>query len=1173
MQRSILIVVLVFVGLNAIAQNVLEFVENKGQWQEDFAYRSQTPKGDIFLQKGGYVIKLASHQNHDLVHDYKHHRIKTPPVLKYHAYKVDFLGASERQTFVGHKQQKHYYNYFLGNDSSKWKSFIQPYLAVDYKDLYDGVDAHIYTDAGNIKYDLIVKPGSDVKRIKLRYTGVDKLTLNKGNLVIGTSLGDMTELKPYAYQNINGERKKVLCNYQLEGNIVAFSFPEGYDESTTLIIDPVLVFCSFSGSTADNWGFSATYDTAGNFYGAGITNSSFGSYPVTLGAYQTTWGGGTGIMPADITISKFNPTGTTLIYATYIGGSNNDQPHSIICDQTGNLVIAGRTLSTNYPTTAGCYDPTANGGSDIFVTKLNATGSALIGSTYIGGSGNDCLNISDNSSPLSSLKHNYGDDARSEVILDANNNIYVAAETFSTNFPTTSNALSSTLGGAQDGVVIQLNPNCSALLWSTYIGGTNDDACYVLSFDKTAPNVLYVAGGTASSNFPTTPGTLNSTYQGNIDGFLMRFNASTKALVASTFIGTSAYDQVYGVQTDDSNSVYVMGQTQGNYPVTPGVYSNPGSAQFITKLNNNLNNIQLSTVFGKGSTAQTDISPTAFLVDRCGNIYVSGWGGNVIPTQPGNTTGLPLSVAPATPLQSTTDGSDFYYFVLSKNMNSLLYATFFGLNNTLTGHEHVDGGTSRFDPNGVIYQAICAACGNTLGFPTTTGAYATVNGSTNCNLGAVKIDFQLQDPDADASGTGNTSGCAPHTVNFINNSVSATNFIWDFGDGSPTTTATNPTHTYTVAGTYTARLIANNPNGCTLASDTDFIQIIVIDDSVNANFTVTKVDSCDPFSANFTNTTTFNNGPPNSNTTYFWDFGDGTTFNGFNPPLHVYSAPQSYTVRLIVTDTNACNNPDTAIVTIDFSTSTVSAGFNCPDSVCLPANVTFTNLSTNASTYAWTFGDGGTSTSAGPTHTFTAPGVYTITLITANPNSCNLLDTFSKTISVFGNPTADFSYTPNPPLPNKALQFQNLSVGATSYKWDFGDGNTSVDVNPKHIYNRDGLYQVCLTATNDVGCIDTACKNVRGYVIPLVDVPSGFSPNGDGINDLLHVLGYGIETMRFQIYNRWGQLVFETTDRFKGWDGTFKGEPQEMDVFGYLLDVTFFDGSKRTKKGNITLLR
>jgi gliding motility-associated-like protein len=1181
MHKKLILLLLVCLSVSqAWAQRPVEFVQNQGQWQHNFEYKASTPQGDIYLQKGGYTINLASLENHDRIHALKHGEITEAPKLNFHAYQVSFVNANANPKITGQKPQAHYYNYFLNENPENWKSNIHPHLAVQYEALYPGVNAKMYTDAGKLKYDLLIRPNADASQIKMQYKGVDGLSLDKGNLVIKTSLGDMKEMKPYAYQIVGGVKQEVKCNYAIENQSVRFDFPKGYNTELELVIDPILVFSTFSGSTGDNWGTTATYDQFGNYYGGGFNILT--GFPVTLGAYDLTYNGGStatgGGQAQDVSILKFDPSGATLRYATYIGGIDNEQPHSLVVDTTtGNLIIAGRTYSNNFPTSPNPYDATWNGGADMFVFVIDSTGGNMVGSTYVGGSSSDGVNITAAYTSFPGLKHNYGNDARSEVIVDNTGNIYVSAMTTSSNFPVTPGTFQPNIAGAQDGVIFELNPDCSNLLWSTFLGGSADDACYVLSFDKTNPNILYVAGGTASNNFPATAGSLHSSSQGGIDGFLARFNAGTKALVAATYIGTSAYDQVYGVQTDDNNDVYITGQTLGAYPTTAGVYSNPNSPQFITKLNAGLTNILISTVFGSGSLADIDISPTAFLVDRCGNIYVSGWGG---PTggNPGSTVNLPTTPASIVPpMRANTDGSDFYFFVVNNNMTSLVYGAYFGIlgSGPITfGGEHVDGGTSRFDPNGVIYQAMCASCGVATGFPTSQGSHSPVKpAGVNCNLGAVKIDFQLQDPDAEASAGGNTRGCAPHTVNFINNSTSATGFIWDFGDGSPTSTANNPSHTYTQAGVYTAKLTALNPNGCTFSSDTDIIVITVLDDSVQANFQMVKVDSCDPYTANFINTTTYNNGPTNPGTTYSWNFGDGTTFGGMTPPLHSFPAPQSYTVQLIVTDTNACNSPDTISIVIDYSTSVVLAGFNAPDSVCLPANINFTDASTNATGYAWTFGDGGTSQDPDPTHEYTSAGNYNVRLVTVNPASCNLIDSFQKSIRVFGSPTANFTYSPNPPTPNTALNFRNLSTGAISYNWDFGDGTSTDEENPKKIYNRDGFYNVCLTAKNEFNCIDTFCQTVRGNVIPLVDVPTGFSPNGDGANDILNVLGYGIETLTFKVYNRWGELVFETRDQFQGWDGTYKGEPQEMDTYGYLLDISFFDGSKRLKKGNVTLIR
>lgn len=1146
----------------------VEYIENQGQWTAPFLFKGTTPKGDIYLRKDGFRILMADELNHDKTHSVRHGLLPSPQILKYHAFDILFVNGNPEVSMSGEKPQQHYYNYFLGNNPSNWKSKIHPVMAVNYQNIYDGIDAHVYSEEANVKYDLIVHPGANPNDINLRYEGIEQIKLVDGKLILSTSLGEVTESKPFTYQYLDGERKEVSCRFVLVNNQISFKVGKEYNPNFDLYIDPTLVFCTFTGSTADNWGFTATNDTLGNFYAGGIVSGV--GYPTTPGAFQLSYSGGTttsgSLFPCDVSISKFNTTGNALMWASYLGGLDNEQPQSIIVDNNQNLCIAGRTYSNNFPVSTGCYDPSYNGGGDMFVTKMNPLGTLLIGSTYVGGTAEDAANEEALEFVGGILKHNYGDDARSEIIFDAANNVYIAACSKSTNFPVV-NAFQPALAGLQDAVIVELNDNLSNLIWSTFAGGSANDAAYVLSLNKTNPNELFVAGGTISSNFPTTPGTLHPTFQGGAtDGFILKFNATTKALTAGTYIGTNAYDQVYGVQTDDSNHLYIMGQTLGAYPTTPGVYSNPNSSQFISKLDVNLNAILISTVFGTGSTAITNISPNAFLVDKCQNVYVSGWGGAIGGPFTSSTTGLPTM----NPLQATTDGNDFYFIVFNKNLLSLLYASFFGQNGGVS--EHVDGGTSRFDEDGVIYQAICAACGASTIFPTTPGSYSPTNPSTNCNLAALKIAFDLQNPDADAIAAGNTTGCAPFTVQFLNNSTSAINYTWNFGDGSPTTTAVNPIHTFVNAGVYIVTLYASNPNGCTFSIDSTTLIITVKDDSINANFNFVKVDSCGPFTANFTNLST--NTGSGATTNYVWDFGDGSSVhNGPNPPMHNYPAAASYTITLTMTDTNACNSPSVITKVIDFNTSIVIAAFDMPDSVCMPAVVNFIDQSTNVTTYNWDFGDGSSSASSNPTHTFGSAGTYTVVLYTLNPSTCNKIDSVKQTIVIFPAPVADFNWAPNPPQPNVPNTFTNLSTGATSYLWNFGDGVTSTNKDEVHIYQKDGFYDVCLTAMNEYGCIDTTCKKVRGMVIPLVDVPSGFSPNGDGNNDMVYVKGYGIETMTFRIFNRWGEKVFESTQQSLGWDGRYKGEMQEMEVYGYTLSVAFFDGTTDFKSGNITLLK
>lgn len=1146
----------------------LEFIENRGQWEAPFLYRSSSPNGEVFLENGGFTFVIGAAANNEKIHDLKHNKI-AQTVLDFHAYKLLFEGGNPSPLTEGKKPQKHYYNYFLGNDPARWKSELHPFLAVDYREVYPGIDVHVASQSENLKYDFVVAPGANASLIRLKVVGAEGLSVKEGRLQIRTSVGLVEELAPEAFQYINGARKKVDCRYRVKGDIVTFSLPGDYDHNVPLIIDPTVIFATFTGSSFDNFGFTATYDAAGNFYAGGIVSNSNGGtgYPTTTGAFQVTFGGGSGLFPCDMAISKFNPVGNALVYSTYIGGLGNDQPHSMVVDTAGNLIIAGRSFSNNYPRTTNAYDTSHNGGADIVVTKLNAAGSALIGSTYVGGSGDDGVNVSANPSTRANLMHNHGDDARSEVIIDKLGNIYVAASTQSSNFPI-QNATQSSNAGAQDAVIFKLSSTVTSLLWSTYMGGSANDAAYVLALD-TAQTSLYVAGGTASSNFPMPAGGFWPTYQGGtVDGFLLRFqNGPTYPVQNGTFVGQGSYDQCYGVQVDLQNNVYVMGQTiGGTFPVSAGVYSNPNSSQFIAKFASTLATKTYSTVFGSGTSTEANISPVAFLVDTCENVYISGWGGALAGTSGTSTVNLPVTNDAQ---QAGTDGNDFYFIVLSKDAASLLYGTFLGAVNV---QEHVDGGTSRFDRNGVVYQAICGGCGGGS-FPTTPGSWSTTNGSSNCNLVAVKIAFNLGSVDANFTVSPSNKGCPPFAVTFNNTSTNATNYNWSFGPGQGGSTAVSPTHTYTTPGTYLVRLIATNPNACHTV-DTAYATIIVDTNKITSNFSFKVLDSCGPYRVQFTNTSIYGSTPGAPGFTKFkWSFGDGQNSTLGTPGIHTYPDTGTYTVQLIMTDSTACNSPDTITKTVRITNVRVKVGFNAPDSICVSSGVLFSNMSQNATDVHWNFGDGQTSTSGSPVHTYAATGTFTVTMAANNPLSCNKTDTVRKQIKIKSLPVANFNHSPIIPVPNMPIQFTNLSTNAVSYIWAFGDGTGSIEKDPSHQYRRSGTYTVCLTARSADGCLDTFCRSVDADVHPAVDVPTGFSPNGDGSNDILYVRGAAIEKMDFKLFNRWGEMVFESNSLTKGWDGSYNGKAQDMDAYAYILDVTFIDGTTLRKTGNVTLLR
>ncbi len=819
--------------------SAIEFVENKGQWDNNIVFKAKLPGGNLYLEKDELTYQFYDEQDMARYHDLHHGSIKDPKpsdyIMQMHAFKIKFLNA-QTDKITGSEAKSDYINYFLGNDKLKWASNVKKYKKTQYNNLYYNIDFKFYLNEGYLKYDFVVKPEGDPGQIQCDYEGVDAIVLEKGSLKIKTSVNEMIEQKPYAYQIINGKQKEVKCRFKLQGTLVSYDFPKGYNENYELIIDPILVFASYSGSTVDNWGYTSTFDQAGNLYGGGVT---FGvGYPTTTGAYQINfaggndtvlWGSGHYLNGVDISISKFSPDGSSLIYCTYIGGSENESPHSLIVNHNDELLILGSTSSPDYPVSINAFDITYGGGtsylgstpsytngSDIIVSKLNANGSILVGSTYVGGSDNDGLNLGD------SLNYNYADEFRGEIIIDGSNNIYVASTTLSLDFPVTLGVFQPANSGMQDGCVFKMSSDLTNLLWSSYIGGAKDDAGYSLKLNQLGE--IVVTGGTSSPNFPTTTGALLTTFQaGESDGWIAKINSSGTSILAGTYIGTPAYDQSYFIDTDNSNNVYVVGQTEGVYPISPlSVYNDSNSGQFLHKLSPDLSSTIFSTTFGT-SSGEVDIALSAFLVNDCNYIYVSGWGGTTNVSHGGatfsTTNGLPIT---PNAVQSTTDGSDYYLAMFSEDAASIEFATFFG---GYSSSDHVDGGTSRFDKRGIVYQAVCASCGfsNTNDFPTTTGAWSELNNSNNCNLGVFKLDLSHLTADAEVYTT--PFYCVNDTVHFQNLSNGGIDYMWDFGDAD-TSSLYEPKHVYTSPGTYNVRLVALDSVSCILR-DTDYVEVYI----------------------------------------------------------------------------------------------------------------------------------------------------------------------------------------------------------------------------------------------------------------------------------------------------------------------------------------------------------
>lgn len=975
------------------------FSENKGQWPTHVHYMTRHIGGALFIESNAITYLLTSgHEEHGA----RDTSAAREPV-RTHAYQVRFEGAQVR-THKGLGRQPQYENYFIGSDPTRWASHVDMYTSVVEQQLYPGIDLR-FAGADRLEYDLLVEAGADASRIAMRYEGQDALVLRNGSLFVRTTAGEVEEKPPVAWQVINGKREDVRCLFQLDGDLVHFAFPEGYDHRSPLTIDPVLVFSSFVGSGAENFGYTATFDEEGHAYGGGLVFDT--GYPTTLGALQPDFAGG----GKDIGLTKFSVDGSSIIWSTYIGGSLGQEcPHSLVVNSKSELYMLGTTGSADFPTTTGCYDNSFTTGpnvvypvtsqvqymqgADIVVVHFSADATQLLGSTYIGGSEADGLNLA------APMVHNHGDPYRGEIILDQQQNPVIATSTASLDMPTTAGApFAVFLGGSQDGYVFSMDTLLTFLRFATFIGGSQDDACYGIHIADNGD--VLVTGGTTSTDLPMPGSAFDSTANGNADAFIARFSGDGSSLLSTTYLGTTGYDQAYAIRTDVDQGVLVVGQTHGPYPMTPGKYGVAGSSQFIHKLSADLSTSLWSTVIGNG-TGTEDISPTAFMVSECGQIYFCGWGGGMNTSGPAfasTTNGLPVTVDA---LQSTTDGSDFYLMVLQAEASGLDYATFFGG----VGSEHVDGGTSHFDRRGMVFEAVCASSG----YPTTANAWCTQLSSAGYNLAIFKMSTVSDLLEAGIEAV--PPSCAPALIHF-QNAGAGTSWTWDLGDNSPTSDMEAPSHLYTEPGIYTVTLIANDSTTCN-ATDTTTIQVVVhSSDVVQPTFTAQLVGGCDPYTLIFTNTTSGTAGTVN------WNLGDGSTANG-EVVTHTYAADGTYSIILAFTD-SLCGGSGIAQMPVTLVPPIpVQALFSVAKDQCSGLKVHTTNLSTGPDSiaYVWESGDGYIVDSVPPSYYYAAAGDYLITLLAVDP-ICGDSDTYQLQVTVnTGVPSLDSLVVPNIFSPN-----------------------------------------------------------------------------------------------------------------------------------------------------------
>ncbi len=1192
-----------------VTDKSLQFIQNKNQWPASVRFAADLPDGRLFLQDAGFVYNFLDGSklpNHHSDRPVPARNATLPFKVKGHAYQVTFLNATKNTVKVnGSDLRPGLRNYYLGNDPRKWASGVKSYGEVSYQNLYAGVAMRLYQKGTHLKYEFLLQPNTNPNQIKLQYDGAAVALLANGDLQITTSVTTVIERKPVAYQTINGQLREVPCRFKLVDKVLSFDFPAGYAPNVPLLIDPELIFSSFSGSIADNWGFTATYDNDGNMYSGGATTAV--GFPTTVGAYDIEWNGNAETNLAvnggwDIAILKYNPAASgpaSLVYATYLGGSRTDLPSSLVVNTKNELMILGTTSSEDYPVTAGAVNSTFIGdlttengvrvstsplpgigyglGSDLIISRLSADGSALLASTFMGGSRNEGL--LDLESPLT---HNYGDQFRSDIITDTDDNVYVVSSTASADFPVKNGFQNQSGGGATDAVIFKLDANLSNVAWSSYLGGSGTDAAYSIQLEA-ATNSIFICGGTSSTALPGVAGAYRPVYLGGAaDGFVAKISNDGQTLQRVSYLGTSSFDQAYFVQLDGTGNVYLLGQTRGNYPVSRGVYSVDNGRQFIQKLNNNLTASILSTVFGSNDNpVVTNISPTAFLVDDCNRLYICGWGGDVntrAPYNNGTTQGLPVT---ANAQQATTDGQDFYLMLLSSDASALEYATFIG--GTGERGEHVDGGTSRFDKRGFVYQAVCGGCGATSLFPTTPNAWSSINPSNNCNNAVFKFDFNIVTARAGDNETICATGEPIQLTGFSPmggtwsgpgvtadgkftpnpNLIGVQTISYTVANGSCKSTATKtitveagPEVTFTtlppriclpngaipLAGSITGGIFS----GPGVTGDV-FDPAVAGEGTHIITYTLTNGADCPSISQQ---QVVVNQNPavvagPDERIcsgsspmqlTGFSPAGGIWSGTGVSPTgLFTPTADMSGTYELNYTVvTNNCSATAVKIITIDPTAQFVQG----PDQVVCADTAPFQITDEVPPGGTWS-GNG-----VSPNGLFTpGPQVIGTNVLTYSVTLGTCRGTTTKTITVAPVPTIVASAEPTEcgsatelrgyaPLTAK---FINTTTGATGYLWDFGDGATSNEPVPNHIYTQEGNFKVSLTVYFGDNCQIT--QEITSVITDKKQlIPNIFTPNGDGKNDTF-VPGITCLPTDLKVFNRWGQVVYDQKNYQNTWDG------------------------------------
>jgi hypothetical protein len=689
------------------------FIANAGQIDSTVAYYAPTFAGTVYVtQKGQIVYSLPGGEDSesDVRPDIKNTRSSG----KRSGWSLTETAVGGRARPKGEDRASTGVSYFVGNDPTRWRSGLPTFEGISLGEVWPGISLELQAHGKNVEKVFTVEPGGDPSRIRMSVAGARRLRVNEtGGLVVGTGFGEVTFTPPAAFQDREGVRHPVKATYEVRGRQYGFQLSD-YDPAIPVVIDPLLQATYLGGSGDNDRAYAlAVHPTTGDVYVAGYTNST--NFPGTAGGAQAIYGGG----GSDAFVARFNATLTTLSQAAYLGGSGAERLGTTdfniamaIDPTTGEVYVAGRTDSTNFPGTAGgAQAVSGGGGSDAFVARLNASLTTLIQATYLGGNGDDS--------------------AYALAIHPTSGELYVAGITSFGNFPGTAGGAQAANSGSTDTFVARFNASLTTLNQATFLGGSGSDFSdtVAMSIHPTSGEV-YIAGSTYSTDFPGTAGGAQATNSGSTDAFVARLNAALTALSQATYLGSADFDDCLALAIHPgSGEVYVAGFTSStSFPGTAGGAqpANGGGNNFdafIARFSASLNTLNQATYLGGSSL---DIANALAIHPVTGDVYVAGPTNAFFSDFPGTAGGA----------QSTTGGpADTFIARLNAALNTLNQATFLG------GTQSDLGYTLAIHPTtGDVYVA---GRTDSTNFPGTAGGAQAVSGGGGSDAFVARLSADL----------------------------------------------------------------------------------------------------------------------------------------------------------------------------------------------------------------------------------------------------------------------------------------------------------------------------------------------------------------------------------------------------------------------------------------------